>query len=496
MKIKTGTLLVIGSLILLVALTVFLTPSPPPAAPGHEDEEAAKAKEANQEKPKEAPKVSLDQIQKLIASDNSHAQKSGFEELAKLAVLTRDAVQKQVIIDYAIKLARTDPRDGVRVGAVSTLQGIEEVNPEPLLSVVKNDRSLDVRKAGILALAKFPPGGEVEQALRQYAKDPDPGLRALAVISLTQMMSAAGQAGAEQLVQLLGEPENDVSAKASMNLKVHGAPALPMLIDALYKGKTGPRRHAAAMTIGLICAGFSPSIEAFAKQAQVTHRQEAEHRLPNLQGLQPLLWALQNDPYAPTREIAAQGLGYIGDERAAAPLAAALKDPDAYVRRRAAAALVTVPAAAVVPQLSETATKDKAPEVRRFAVEALGWVGGPQVIPALNQATADESPIVRRYAAIQLGRLALAKDETQAAMTPELRASVVQALSGLLDETPDPDSDVRWAAVVALGRLHDKAAQSVLVRALGDTSPQVANSAERALQRLGIARRESEGFEG
>ena len=90
--------------------------------------------------------------------------------------------------------------------------------------------------------------------------------------------------------------------------------------------------------------------------------------------------------------------------------------------------------------------------------------------------------MVRRYAAIELGRIA--------------DPSSLQALSGMLGARPDPDSDVRWAAVVALGRLHDRRATSVLVQALSDPSPQVQNSAERALQRLGVKTQEQAGYEG
>jgi HEAT repeat protein len=267
-----------------------------------------------------------------------------------------------------------------------------------------------------------------------------------------------------------------------MSFHAQGAPALPTLITALQTSPSGPARQTAAMCIGLICAGFNPNIDAFAKQAQVTHRQEYGHRASNLAGVEPLIRCLQTDPYPAAREIAAQGLGYLGDVRAAQPLAAALRDPDKYVRRRAAAALVTVPAQSVLAELSAALAQDKAWEVRRFAAEALGWVGGATVVPALNQATADPVAEVRRYAAIQLGKIA--------------DPSSLEALSAMLDETPDPDADVRWAAVVALGKLNDKRAEKVLVQALADSSPQVVNSAERALQRLGIARHERAGFEG
>ncbi|MEN6544772.1 MAG: HEAT repeat domain-containing protein [Armatimonadia bacterium] len=500
MKIKTGTLLIAGALILLVGLTILLAPAPPPSTAGHDKEAEAKAEEQAKEKEKkkeEAPKVTLAQIKSMISSEDSHGVQKGLEELQKMVVTQRDAQLRKPMVDYVMTLARTDRREQVRAGAVGILQGVEGLEPEPIIAISKTDRSPDVRKAALLALAKFPPGGVVEQTLRQYAKDPDPGLRSMAIISLTQMLAASGKAGNEQLVMLLGQPDNDASAKAALTLHAQGTPALPFLIKTLYESKLGPQRHAAAMCIGLICAGYNPSIDIFARQAQTTHRQIMGDRKANLTGLQPLLWALKNDPYPATREIAAQGLGYLGDATAAAPLAAALKDPDAYVRRRAAAALITVPAAPVVPQIASAATTDKVPEVRRFAVEALGWVGSPAVVPALNQATLDRDASVRRDAAIQLGRIAApAKEAKQAPLAPEVATSIVQSLSAMLDETADPDPDVRWAAVVALGKLHDKASQRVLVRALSDPSPQVSNSAERALQRLGVARQESEGFEG
>ena len=500
MKMKTGTLLIVGALILLVGLSVLLAPAPPPATSGHDHDHEAEVKDHDHEKEKkkeDTPKVTLAQVKDMIASEDSHGVQKGIEELQKLVVTQRDAQARKPLLDYVLTLARTDRREAVRAGAVGILQGVENADPKPIITIAKSDRSPDVRKAALLALAKFPAGGEVEQVLRQFAKDPDPGLRSMAIISLTQMLASYGKAGNEQLVMLLGQPDNDASAKATLTLHAQAAPALPFLIKTLYESKLGPQRHAAAMCIGLICAGYNPSIDAFARAAQTTHRQIMGDRKANLTGLQPLLWALKNDPYPATREIAAQGLGYLGDARAAEPLAAALKDPDAYVRRRAAAALITVPAASVVPQLAAAATRDKTPEVRRFAVEALGWVGGAAVVPALNQATLDRDAGVRRDAAIQLGHLAVPdKQAKQAALPPEVAASIVDSLSALLDESPDPDPDVRWAAVVALGKLHDKAAQHVLVRSLSDPSPQVSNSAERALQRLGIARQESEGFEG
>ncbi|MGE5531684.1 MAG: HEAT repeat domain-containing protein [Bacteroidota bacterium] len=477
MKLKTGPLVVIGALVLLVGLTMILTPAPPPAQTGEQEKEQ-EAKKAT--KKQEPPKLEVADVKQLLEAEDPKAISAGMDKLQEGVVTTRDAARKAAFIAYAKTLAQSDKREAVRLGALNVLKGVADLDPAVPMSVAKTDSSPQVREAALLSLGRFPAGGPVEATLRQFAKDPDPGLRNAAMISLTGMLSAAGKVGNEGLVSLLGQQDNDAAAKAALSLQGQGEPALPVAIKALYEGKTGPQREGAATVVSLICAGFNPSIDEFARQAQVTHRQEAGHRKANLAGLEPLMWALKNDNYAPTREIAAQGLGYLGDARAAAPLAAALKDKDAYVRRRAAAALITTPAGAVVPQLSEAAIKDTVPEVRRFAVEALGWVGGMSVVPALNQATKDPEPSVRRYAAIQLGRIA--------------DPAALESLSQLLGAKADPDEDVRWAAVTALGKLRDKRAERVLVQCLKDPSPQVSNSAERALQKLGIASKENAGF--
>jgi len=480
MKLKSGPVLVIGVLVLLVGLTLVLTPAPPPPSDHHhehEEEPVAKEKPKEPEKPARAV---LAEIKQILASQDAHGWQLAMDKLNEIAVTTRQPEEKQQIREYVRSLTK-DPRDLIRVGAVSILTSMKEEDYQLFLQLAQQDNSPQVRQAAIMALARFPAGGPVEQALRKLAQHPDAGIRSVAVVSLTQMLSLAGQAGSEELVKLLGVRDNDASAQAALKFHSQGAAALPTLIKALQTSPSAPARHAAAMCIGLICAGYNPYIEKFARQARVTHRVEFGHKPSNPAGVLPLIQALR-DPDPSVREIAAQGLGYLGDERAVRPLARALRDPDPYVRRRAAAALITLPAEGAVNELAAAATQDKDPEVRRFAVQALGWIGGSVAVNALCQATKDKEAEVRRQAAMELGRIA---DPT-----------ALQSLSALLGDTPDPDPDVRWAAVVAIGKLRDRRAEHILVKALSDPSPQVAISAEHALQRLGIARREEAGFEG
>ena len=211
----------------------------------------------------------------------------------------------------------------------------------------------------------------------------------------------------------------------------------------------------------------------------------------DLSGLAPLEQALANDPSPKVRAMAAQGLGYLGQASSAPLLAEALHDEDGDVRWWAATALITVPAQAAVSDLCQAAMDDGVSRVRRAAVRALGWVEPtPEVIAAMVDATRDANAEVRRAAASHLGQLArpdklaaLSDSEQQA---DAIRDQILAALAELLD---DGDEDVRWAAVAAIGEMRDPDAAPILVQVVRDENPMVANAAERALQKMGIARR-------
>lgn len=481
-KIKTGPLLVIGSLVMLLVIAVVLTPTPEvpeePPAPPEPPERATTEEQVEQER--QLIRNVLEDLKQQLVVANPVVQEEVMREVREVFFEAR-GVEREELGRFVVDLARNHRSTVVRTAAAEMLVLVDDLDQEVVLRIARHDPEAEVRQAAIRALGKTPPGGEAEQMLRRILNDPDPGMRSAATVALAQMMTRSGTAGARELCSLLGNPDNDASAQASMLLHQRGASSLPALIETVYNSDSGPQRASAANTIAMICAGYNPSLSAFAREAQVTHRQVPEKRQANLTGLQPLIHVLQNDSWPAAREAAAQGLGYLGDERAAAPLAAALKDSDDLVRRRAAAALITVPAKTVAIQIAEAATKDPKEEVRRFAVEALGRIGEtPQVVRALETASQDESPEVRRYAALELGRIG--------------GEEATGALINMLGDNWDRDPDVRWAVVRALADLETMAARDVLLKSLRDPSPQVANTAERALQRLGIARMERAGY--
>lgn len=365
-----------------------------------------------------------------------------------------------------------------RKQALSLVSNFDSPMLDLRIDVAKNAGEQELREAAIGALVTIEePTKKVFDALGELTEDSDPAIREKAQDILTQLQARGGEFGIHALVQDLGIYRNDASALASTHLVSMGEKTLPYLIEAAKTDSNKYRRAAATCCIAMICAGENPQLRKFSEQAQAT-RVTKEWKPANPDGVEPMLYVLENDPYPVARSAAAQGLGYLGQKETAGPLADALTDEDEAVRRRAAAALVTVPADDVVPELSEAALNDPIPAVRSYAVRALGQVGNAAVIPALSRGTSDEVPGVRQAAVEQLGRL-----------------GADTALEDMVALFEDPNQDVRWAAVRAVGDLRYKEAAPYLIEALKDPSPQVSNAAERGLQKLGIAKRKATGLE-
>lgn len=420
--------------------------------------------------------ATIDQALDMIAEqENAH----GVEPDLVVSYVYRHAEEADRLrIEQTVsELARTSDSPAIRQRSLGLLANFENDYFDLRVQAARSDSNDEVRMAAITGL--ITDGARAMPVLRELTNDPNPAVRQIAQDIVTQAMSRLGDDGIIELVEQLGLYRNDASALASTALVVRGEVALPYLVDAAMNDPNRYRRAAAASCIAMICAGSNPYLDEFARRAQATKHEDmaAIGHPANPAGIEPLLYVLQNDTYGPAREIAAQGLGYLGSEKAVPALAEALSDPDAAVRRRAAAALETLPAAPAVEQLAHVAVHDSVPDVRSFAVRALGSIGDEQAIAALARATADSVATVREGAAEELGRL-----------------QAVQAFDALVAMFDDPNDDTRWAAVRAVGSLRTEQAIPYLVDALRDPIPQVVNAAERGLQQLGIAKRRPTGF--
>jgi HEAT repeat protein len=90
------------------------------------------------------------------------------------------------------------------------------------------------------------------------------------------------------------------------------------------------------------------------------------------------------DPGA--RELAAQILANLDDDRAVQPLIELLNDPSARVREEAAASLLEFRSLDALPALSRTLIEDEDPDVRMAAAQALGELDHKAALEVLERA--------------------------------------------------------------------------------------------------------------
>ena len=187
------------------------------------------------------------------------------------------------------------------------------------------------------------------------------------------------------------------------------------------------------------------------------------------------------DPDAESRRRAAAALARTGEpSRAAAALAAALRDPDEGVRAEAARGLESLaPAAAAQKDALIAALDDGSGRVRGRAARAL-WTasrtGGGSI--------AAVPPEKMQAALLESAREADGEDTPDASLVLALAACSASAPERLALALGDPDFRVRWHAAAALMQLRRVARQAApaLRRAMDDEEWAVRNAAGRALE--------------
>ena len=109
--------------------------------------------------------------------------------------------------------------------------------------------------------------------------------------------------------------------------------------------------------------------------------------------------------------------------------------------------------AASIPELTALLT-NRAPDVRAAAIEALGTLGGPQAVSALQGVRNDPDPYVRLRAAVALAQ----------AGDPDALSSVTTALN-------HPVADIRLTAAEAFRDNPTDLSRAAVRSALGDANP-------------------------
>ncbi|WP_458189620.1 HEAT repeat domain-containing protein [Haladaptatus sp. NG-WS-4] len=200
---------------------------------------------------------------------------------------------------------------------------------------------------------------------------------------------------------------------------------------------------------------------------------------------------------ASQRELAASDVTPLVDESAATKLEA-LTTGDAVERRRAALALAEERRSdVVVDALLQAGRLDDDDDVRQFAVEALGKLGGERAEDGAVAITYDEDPWVRAEAFVALDRLdseayvdrieeGLEDDHHAVRRNAAISLFKLRgedALDLLLELADDPSERVREWVAHMLGGIDDERAEGVLRKmASNDDEPEIVkNTAGRAL---------------
>jgi HEAT repeat protein len=198
-------------------------------------------------------------------------------------------------------------------------------------------------------------------------------------------LALAEEADPEDIPRLYQLLESDDSffreCAADPLARLAGIQALPALMNALTKGREEGHDNDGLCTI------VGDLLQRHPKKAF------------------PLLSEMLQSSQAAERENAAWGWGYIAANAPAAPLISALRDSSPHVRANAAGSLASYPEhPRGIPALL-TLLNDPNPQVRISCIAALRYVGGKEVIPALEEKLADPSDRVRRFAQTALEKI-------------------------------------------------------------------------------------------
>ncbi|MUW15452.1 protein phosphatase [Halorubrum sp. CBA1125] len=194
---------------------------------------------------------------------------------------------------------------------------------------------------------------------------------------------------------------------------------------------------------------------------------------------------------ATPRELRATDVSPIADDPAAEKIAT-LGDGDVVERRRAALALGEEAATdAVIDALVRVGLADDDADVRQFAVESLGNLGGDRAADAAAEALDDPNPWVRSEALIALDRIdrtafaadiEAALDDDHHAVRRNAAVSLFK-LRGediadvLLEQTRDESERVReWAAHLLAGVSGERAESRLRELAADQSEPEVVRS--------------------
>jgi HEAT repeat protein len=266
------------------------------------------------------------------------------------------------------------------------------------------------------------------------------------------------------LAAMLGDPEAQVRLAAVLALKKINTPAVSGLLARALGDRDASVREA---VVTAFREARLPGAEA-ALLAGLTHPEGAV-RKQALRALEASGWQPKDESQRIWSLVASGRFAgaALGGVAALKPLAAVLRSSDARERRAAVEALGQIANPSVVPLL-KAALQDAESAVRRAGLEALVRAGDPSAVEAVTGKLTDSDPQVRAAAIVALVGL-----------------NGSQAVEPLVASLQDPSWEVRSASAAALGKLRDRQAVKPLQAVLRDEDEDVRRAAAEALALIG-----------
>ena len=381
-------------------------------------------------------------------------------------------------VPYVVK-ALSDPDENVRATAVGLCVALKGPDAFTDIKGLAADPSTHVLHEVLRAVRDWntPPAIAV---FLQILKDGNPAIRPYAIGLLEGVTDMQVVPAMVEIVRT--DPAPNMRRGAFYVLRpLHSPEGVAAAREALTKEKQVIVREAALQTLAAAgCSDARPVMAPLLAVKDTSLRQLAANFLADsCQGeasedfIAMLGWTggpEKPDPATPPMTVSAlQMFTRHPTPAALAVISAKLTDKNQQVRRFAVAALGALGGDKAAEALGR-AGKDPDPLVRSAVMEAYGKVGGASAGPALLAGLSDTALQVRLMAMRSLGTLR------------EPRA--VQPLLAMLAEK---DVVVRSAAVEALGALGDAKAVPAIVKVAAEPDPVMRESAANALGALGDA---------
>jgi HEAT repeat protein len=421
----------------------------------------------------------LPALLETLNSDNAALRNSTVVALGTLGPAAQTAIPKLIEL---VTVAKGTQRSGV----MTALERMGDVSLPFLIKALEKEEG---RRAVIETLGRFGPRGKAAiPALVKLLQDPDPGVRALAALSLRPIrMDFTSPDLTPALLAGLKDPDPELRRRVVLVFSGN-TPKSPEVINALRQAVKDTDDQVRIGAAGILCTvpGEAKTLVPVLREAlsDIRYRKSALAGLTQAgpaakEAMPALIAALKNPSDVQFAAQAAMTLSFVGGNDAVAPLLQALPTAHPQLRPKLVHAMDLSGTVQVSPFLELTKHGDA--EVRMASIQALGRRAGlaSEVVPALTVALNDLDPRVRAMAVQAIDKqgpaakaaeqplVALLKDpvayvRTDAALALiSIGKSPADVMPALLPVLQTPNHAARGRVLANLGNLGPEAAAAV-----------------------------------